>query len=146
MAVSAFTYAQANFNAFLGLINDLSDNTNTTVKCALMADTYTPAQNTDDAWADISADETSGTGYTSGGQEITNKAMTQSGGDAVFDGDNVAWTSSTIDARYAVIYESGSGKLLAYVDFGENKSSSNGTFEIQWSTDGIFKITATQAA
>lgn len=145
MAVSAYTYAQANLNAFLGNINDLNDAA-TTVNCALMADTYTPAQNTDDAWADISADEISGTGYSADGQEISNKSMTQSGGDAVFDGDNVAWTSSTLDARYAVIYEAGSGKLLAYVDFGEVKSSSNGTFEIQWNADGIFKITATQAA
>ena len=57
----------------------------------------------------------------------------------------MVWPNSTITVRYAVIYEANTGILLAYQDFGENKSSSSGSFEIQWNAEGIFAITATQA-
>lgn len=206
MAVSAYTYANANLNALKGVLGDLSA-VGTTVKCALLADSYTPLQNrhevfTASAWAastaysvgdyvipttanghiykctvagtsgssepvwpttdgnivvdggvtwecvangDLAYHEVTGTGYTAGGQEIANKTLSQANGVTTFDGDNVSWANSTLTARYAVVYEAASKILLAYQDFGENKSSSSGTFEIQWNAEGIFTITATQA-
>ena len=64
-----------------------------------------------------------------------------------FDADDVAWANSTITARYAVIYDAtpaadADKKLLAYVDFGADKSSSSGTFQITWNASGIFTVTA----
>ena len=94
---------------------------------------------------DLAYFEISGTGYTTSGQEITNKTLAQVAGVTTFDGDNVNWINSTLTARYAVVYETLTGILLSYQDFGVEKSSSSGNFEIQWNVDGIATITATQA-
>ena len=94
---------------------------------------------------DLAYHEISGTGYITSGQEITNKTLSQLAGVTTFDGDNVTWINSTLTARYAVVYEISTGILLSYQDFGVEKSSSSGNFEIQWNIDGIATITATQA-
>jgi hypothetical protein len=45
------------------------------------------------------------------------------------------WSSSTITARGALIYKSGGGNpSVAVLDFGADKSSSNGDFQIQFPT------------
>lgn len=118
------------------------------IKTALVTSTYTPDQDTHDYWNDVSANETSGTGYTAGGESLVNKTMTYDSGTnkIKLDADDVSWTSSTITARYAVLYNNSpsaaSAKpLLGYVDFGQDESSSNGTFTIAWNASGIFEIT-----
>lgn len=59
------------------------------------------------------------------------------------DGNDVSWTSSTITARYAVVYVDGtngvSDYVVGYVDFGQDESSSNGNFDINWHGDGILQ-------
>lgn len=58
-------YASAMSKAFAGTIT-----WGTSVKCALLTASYTPNLMTDTFWADISANEASGTGYTAGGQAL----------------------------------------------------------------------------
>jgi hypothetical protein len=103
-----------------------------------------------------------GGGYTIGGLELLNKSFTADTVDreGVFDADDVTWSSSTITASGAIIYVSGynSGEttastarndptaigksfLVAFVDFGGNQSSSNGTFRISWNSEGIINWT-----
>lgn len=120
-----------------------------TIKVALLSSSYTPNQDTDDYWNDVSSYEVSGTGYTAGGATLANKSVTYTSGTNVtkFDGDDVSWTSSTITARYAVIYDASPASdtakpLIGYVDFGSNQSSSSGTFSIVWDAAGIFTTTA----
>jgi hypothetical protein len=119
-----------------------------TIKVALLSSSYTPNQDTDDYWNDVSSYEVSGTGYTAGGATLANKSVTYTSGTNVtkFDADDVSWTSSTITARYAVIYDStgtaSTSALIGYVDFGSNQSSSSGTFSIVWDAAGIFTTTA----
>lgn len=120
-----------------------------TIKVALLTSSYTPNQDTHDYFDDVSANEVSGTGYTSGGATLANKSVTYTSGTNVtkFDADDVSWTSSTITARYAVIYDASPATnatrpLLAYVDFGSDQSSSSGTFSIVWDAAGIFTTTA----
>lgn len=119
-----------------------------TIKVALLTSSYTPNQDTDDYWNDISSFEVTGTGYTTGGATLGNKSVTYTSGTNVtkFDGDDVSWTSSTITARYAVVYvatgTSSTSALIGYVDFGANQSSSSGTFSIVWDAAGIFTTTA----
>lgn len=129
--------------------NEEIDWTADTIKVALVSSSYTPNQDTHDYWDDVSANEVSGTGYTAGGATLANCTVGYTAGTNVtkFDADDVSWTSSTITARYAVIYDStpGSGStnpLIAYVDFGSDQSSSSGTFSITWSASGIFTTTA----
>ena len=118
-----------------------------TIKVALVTSSYTPNQDTHDYWDDVSANETSGSGYTAGGATLGSKTITQD--DATnkqtFDAADVSWASSTITARYAVIYKStgtaSTSPLIGYVDFGTDQSSSAGTFTISWSASGIFTTT-----
>jgi hypothetical protein len=120
-----------------------------TIKVALVTSSYTPNQDSHDYFDDVSANEVSGTGYTAGGATLASKTIGYTSGTNVtkFDAADVSWTSSTITARYAVIYDttpgtSATNPLIAYVDFGSDQSSSNGTFAIVWDAAGIFTTTA----
>ncbi len=82
-----------------------------------------------------STNEASGTGYTAGGTALTNITPTTSGTTAFVDFSNASWTSATITARGALIYNStDSNKAVLALDFGGDKTSTNGTFEIQFPT------------
>lgn len=75
--------------------------------------------------------EVSGTGYTAGGETLSPVNPTLDGSTAVLDFADVTWSSATITARGALIYNSSQGdRAVAVLDFGENKSSSNGDFTI----------------
>lgn len=121
---------------------DLSSDT---IKVALVTSTYTPSADNHDFFDDIT-NEVSGTGYTAGGATLASKTTTQDNTDdeAVFDAADVTWTTSSIVARGAVIYKStgvaSTSPLIAYVDFGADKTSDGGTFQITWNSEGIFNI------
>lgn len=75
--------------------------------------------------------ETSGTGYTAGGAVITSAAVSLSGSVAIVDFDNVEWANSTINARYALIYNSSkANRAIAVLDFGSLKSTAASTFRV----------------
>jgi len=136
------TYSNANLQAFSGGINNLGS-TATTVKCALLDNTYTPNQDSHADWSTISSAEISASGYSAGGAEVTTKSLSLTGNVVTFDGDNVQWTSTaTITARYAVVYDTGSSYLLCYHDFESDESATNGTFTVQWNSSGIFQVSA----
>lgn len=81
------------------------------------------------------SDEASGTNYSAGGQALTNVDPTSSGTTAYTDFANVTWSSSTIDADGAFIYNtSNSNTMVSVHDFGGTKSSNNGDFTIQFPT------------
>lgn len=113
-----------------------------TIKVALLTSSYTPSQGSDHVWSDISANEVSGTGYSAGGATLASAAQSVTSHVLTLSGANVSWTGSTITARYAAIYDtSTSNKLIGYVDFGGNVSSSSATFTITWAGSGILTIT-----
>jgi len=119
-----------------------------TIKVALLTNAYTPNQDTHNYYDDVSSNEVSGTGYTGGGITLTNKTNTYNGASnvIVLDADDVTWSSSTITARYAVVYDASPATnatkpLIGYVDFGSDQSSSNGNFTITWDATGIVRIT-----
>ena len=145
MAVTSYMFSKFPYNLMKGLISDLSDNSNTHIKVMLLTSSASPDQESWESKADVT-NEVSGIGYTSGGKEIANKSVTESSKVSVFDGNDVTWSSSTITARYAVVYDDtpssdSDKKLILYIDFGEDKSSNNGDFTIQWDSEGIFKFT-----
>lgn len=134
------------YNAFKkNIMNGGIDLDTNTIKVMLVTSSYTPEQDTHEDRADVT-NEVTGDGYTSGGAEITNKAVTQDNTDneGVFDGDDVTWSASTITARGAVIYKStgdaSTDLLVCYIDFGSDKSSSSGNFTIQWNAEGILNL------
>lgn len=143
MAVTGYFYG----NALVGALQGEIDFPDDTIKVALLEDTYTPNQDAHDFWDDVSANEASGTGYTAGGETLANKSLTYDTGSntVVLDADDTAWTNSTITARYAVVYDDSPAtaaekRLIALIDFGQNESSSNGTFQITWNANGIATI------
>ncbi len=141
MAVTAFLYGS--FPAKLA--NKEIDWDSDTIKVALTTSSYTPNQDTHDYFDDIT-NQVTGAGYTSGGATLASKTVTYTSGTntQAFDAADVTWTSSTITARYAVIYDStgvsSTSALIGYVDFGADVISSGGDFTIQWNGSGIFTI------
>jgi hypothetical protein len=115
------------------------------IKVALCTSAYTPNQDTDDYFNDIT-NEVTGTGYTAGGQALSNKSVAYTSGTntQAFKADPTVWTTSTITARYAVIYDATPGTaatnpLIGYVDFGADVTSTAGSFTITWdATNGVF--------
>ena len=131
------------YNSFKKTIGDDTVDWDTdTIKVALVTSSYTPDIDTHTDFSTHVTNEVVGTGYTAGGATLTTKAVTiDTANDwAEYTADNVTWSSSTITARGAVVYESTGGNLICYVDFGTDKSSSNGDFTINWHADGVFKL------
>ena len=146
-AVTALWYG----NAFVSAFNKLIDLDGDALKCALLTSSYTPSQDTHDFFDDVVANEITGTGYTAGGATLAGVTAAASQYTALtnvwaFDANDTSWTTSTITARYAVVYDSTPGTnatrpLLFYVDFGADVSSTAGTFQITWASGGLAKVT-----
>ena len=117
-----------------------------TFKVMLHTSTFVPDQD-NDAFIDDTSNEVSGTGYVAGGATLAGQAVTQENTDneGVADGTDTSWASSTITARYATLYKStgtaSTSPVVCTWDFTEDKTSTNGTFTIQYNSEGIINIT-----
>lgn len=137
------------YGSFFGkALNKEIDYDSDSIKVALLSSAYAPNQDTHDYYDDVSGSEVTGTGYTAGGQALASKTVTYDAASnvTVLDAADVTWASSTITARYAVVYDdsgatAGQKALLGYVDFGSDQSSTNGNFTITWDATGIFRLT-----
>lgn len=146
MAVTAFLYGQMLEAAF----GKKMDWTNDDIYCALATSTYTPDQDTHDFWDDVT-NEISGTGYTANGVVLGSKTAATSGytgGTNIFslDAADATWTTSTLTARYAVVYDrtpatDASRPLLLYQNAGADVSTTAGTFTVAWHGDGLIHVT-----
>lgn len=116
----------------LQAVHDFTNSTGDTFKIAL----YTSAATLDATTTAYSAtNETSGTGYTAGGNTLTNVTPTSSGTTAFTDFADTTWSTATITARGALIYNSSkSNKAVAVLDFGSDKTSTAGDFTIIFPT------------
>ena len=81
------------------------------------------------------SNEASGTGYSAGGNTLSATTPTSGGTTAFTDFADSSFTSSTITARGALIYNSSqSDKAVVVLDFGSDKSSTSGTFSVIFPT------------
>jgi hypothetical protein len=80
--------------------------------------------------------ETSGTGYSAGGAALGNVNPTSSGTTGFTDFDDLTFSSSTITANGALIYnDTASGDpAVCSLAFGGDKTSTSGDFTIQFPT------------
>jgi hypothetical protein len=98
----------------------------------------------DNEWADVSANEipVSGTGYSQ--KTLANQSVSQDDANdlAKFDADDVEWTTATFTAYHAVIFDDTlvNDDLVGSIDFGGAKSVTGGTFTMQWSANGIIRL------
>lgn len=143
MAVTGLLYGKA----FLSLSNKEIDWAADAIKCGLTTSSYTPDQDAHDYWDDVD-NEVSGTGYTAGGVALTGLTSSYTAGTNKWaaDANNAAWTTSTITARYAVVYDSTPGSastnpLICYQNAGADVSTTAGTFTVAWAAAGIVEVT-----
>lgn len=143
MAVSAKWYG----NGLLKALNKEIDWDTDSIKVMLCTSTYTPDQDAHIYKSSVT-NEVTGTGYTATGTALGTVTIGYTSGTNVIklDAADVSWATSTITARYAVIYDSSPATdatrpLLGYVDFGADVISSGGSFDIVWDSAGIFTVT-----
>ena len=118
--------------------HDFDTSTGDTIKLALYTSSASLAASTT-AFTTSNEVAASG-GYTSGGNTLNSVDPTVSGTTAFLDFDNSTWSSSTITARGAMIYNSTpnttsislTNPAVVILDFGADKSSSSGDFTVQF--------------
>ena len=108
--------------------------TGNTFKIAMYTSSATMSASTT---AYATTNEVSGTGYTAGGNTLTNVDPTTSGTTALTDFSDTTWSSSSITARGCLIYNSSTtagsaNRAVAILDFGADKTSTSGAFTIQF--------------
>ncbi len=123
----------------LGGTHDLDTDT---IKIAL----YTSAATLDATTTVYSTtNEVVGTGYSAGGNTLAGATISVSGTTAIVDFTDSSWTTATITARGALIYNSSKAdKAIAVLDFGADKTSTAGTFTVVFpaatASDAIIRL------
>lgn len=99
-------------------VHDLATDT---IKMALFLATADLGANTT---VYTTASETSGTGYTAGGNVLTGVTVLTSGTTAYVDFADSTWDPASFTARGALIYNASKGdKAIAVLDFGSDKTA-----------------------
>ena len=115
-------------------VHDFTVSTGNTFKLALYTNSasFTAATTAYTATNEVG---NSGT-YAAGGGTLTNITPTTSGTTAFTDFDDLSFTSATITARGALIYNDtvAGDPAVVVLDFGSDKTSTAGTFTIQFPT------------
>jgi len=112
---------------------DFSSDTSQSYKIAL----YTSSASLDAATtAYTTSNEVTGTGYTAGGNTLSISTNPTTGGTTAFlSFGTTTWTTATITAAGALIYQAGgSTPAVAVLDFGGDKTSTAGDFQITFPT------------
>ena len=105
-------------------------------KLMLVGVGYTASKDGHDKRNDVST-ETTGTGYTAGGNATT-CTITNDTNKKIITFSSVSWPSATFTAAGGVIYKSRGGassadELIAYLDFSGEVVSTGGTFSVSTS-------------
>jgi hypothetical protein len=115
---------------------------------ALVNNSYTPNIDTDLYSTTPLVYQIVGTNYTAGGVALSspNIELNATKDAGVLWGSNIRWDDASFTARWAILYgSSGAGMasdpLICAFDFAADKTVAAGTFEIQWSANGIIQCT-----
>jgi len=143
MTVTATPYGQFQQDLLAGVHNITAD----TTKAALLTSGYTPNFDTHVSFADVVANEVSGTGYTAGGNALANKVISYNAATNVtsVSADPTSWASLTATCRYAVIYRVGgsnaTSNLIGLIDFGADRTYAAEPFQLSFPS-GIVNISS----
>ena len=126
----------------MSALHDFDNPGGNTFKIALYTSSATLGASTT---AYSATNEVTGTGYSAGGNTLTSVSPTTSGTTAYVDFADTTWSTSTITANGALIYNANSSNAaVVTLAFGSDKSSSNGDFVIVFptanATDAIIRI------
>lgn len=112
----------------LRALHDFTASTGHTFKLALYTSSATLSASTT---AYTATNEASGTGYTAGGATLTSVTPALSSSTAVCDFADVTFSSASLTARGAMIYNSSaSNRAVAVYDFGSDKTSTAADFTV----------------
>lgn len=129
------------------LMKGVLDLTAGTFRAALVSSSYTfDASHT--SFADCSAYEIAGTGYSAGGATLSGLSVTRSGATAKWDAADVQWTSGTFSCRRLVLYKNGTfggidNPLLLSVLFDSTPADvtvSGTDLQTIWNANGILSL------
>ena len=131
----------------LTAVHNFTVSTGNVFKLALYTNSASPTKSTTVYFTGDEVSE-SGTGYTAGGNSLTSVTPALSTDTACCDFSDTSWTSATITARGALIYNStatpDNEQAVAVLDFGGDKTCTSGTFTIQFPTavasDAILRL------
>ena len=128
------------------LLNGTQNFSSNTFKIALYTSSATLGEGTT---AYSATNEVASTGnYTAGGNTLSvNVTPTSTGNVAFVSFANTSWANATITANGALIYNNTAGNAaVAVLAFGGDKTSTNGTFAVNFptadSTSAIIRLTA----
>ncbi|MEL7638213.1 MAG: hypothetical protein AAGU21_01095 [Solidesulfovibrio sp.] len=133
------------YDSFLtNIANGVFDMDGDTFKVALLGSGYTPNAG-HSVFANVSASEVAGTGYTAGGKELLNRTWSFRDGKGRLEADDPVWTGATFIARYAVLYAAKIvagivNPLVGLIDFGVDKTVSEGDFTVLLNSAGIVTL------
>jgi hypothetical protein len=119
----------------VGLLNGQFNFSSTTTQVFKIALFTSSADLSPSTTAYSTTGESSGTGYTAGGEALTiSTNPTSSGTVAYLNFANVTWTSTSITARGALIYKADgvTNPSIAVIEFGEDKTTNGGDFEVEF--------------
>ena len=128
--MASIIYNSALEDAVIGNIDFDTDS----FKIILVTSTYSADKDAHTKRSDVT-NEVTGTGYTTGGVSTAVTVTKDTTNDRVdIDFADVSWASATITAAGAVIYKTtgsaSADNLVAYMDFGSDITSTNGTFTV----------------
>ena len=119
----------------MGGVHDLDTDV---LKLALIKDTPSGTYDaTTTNYSDVTgnSDESTGTNYTAGGQNLDGAAIATSGTTAFLDFTDEVFTDVTVSADGCIIYNSSQGnKAIAVIDFGGTVAATAGDLTIEFPT------------
>lgn len=139
MTVPIYVYENAIKNFELGLIDWDSH----AIKCGLLT-AYTPSES-HETWTAVKAagtEHSAANGYATGGATLAGKTNVCSGGITTLGCSTIVWTATgTLTARYAVLYDSVTDNVIAYIPLngGSDFSASDADLTIA-DPNGLFSI------
>lgn len=128
------------------VLEGLHDFSNDTFKMCLLNNTSAPAaSDATPTYSDYSANECSGTGYTSGGEEVT-IALSESGGVTTIDYSIVTFSFNSAgptDIYHGLIYNdtAANKNAVGSIDLGGPLSMRIGDVTVDANASGFFKLT-----
>jgi hypothetical protein len=149
MAATAWRKYES-FPEFMG--DGTIDMDNDTFKMALFLSTSNAATvTTNTLYSDLTNEHSNANGYTTGGVTLSSVTWSHSTGTTTFDVGDAVWTASggSIVARFAVIYSSTGGELVAYCILDATPAdvtvTTGNTLTVAINASGVFTITGMTA-
>jgi hypothetical protein len=133
----------------VGILDGVYNFSSTTAQVYKIALYTNAATLNQDTTAYTATGETSGPGYTAGGENLTilvNPTTAPSGDTAYLSFEDAVWTSATISARGCLIYLANgtTNPAVCVLDFGSTKTTTGGNFTVQFpsatNTSAVIRI------